>query len=235
MWAAIDLMGGRAVTLVQGRPGEKKVWDESPIQLARKWREAGADGLHLVDLDAALGSGSNAGAARKIISESSIPVEIGGGVRSVEIADRWLEAGAARVVLGTLAFTDPAAARAVIDAHGPERVVAAADYRDGMVVTRGWRENQAVPVVAGAKRLESQGFRNLLTTDVTRDGMGLGPDVDTVRELSRATGMKIVASGGIRDVRDLLDLERAGADGAVLGKALYEGTLDIADARGRLA
>lgn len=235
MWAAIDLMEGRAVTLVQGKPGEKKVWEESPFRLAKRWRDEGADGLHVVDLDAALGKGSNAEAARRIIRESSIPVQIGGGVRGAENASGWLTIGAARVVLGTLVFSDPAAARVVVDTHGTERVVAAADYREGVIVTRGWKESQAVPVIVGAKRLESQGFRNLLTTDVSRDGTGSGPDVATVRELSRATTMRIIASGGIRDVQDLLELEQAGADGVIVGRALYEGTLALADAKRRLA
>jgi phosphoribosylformimino-5-aminoimidazole carboxamide ribotide isomerase len=235
LWAAIDLMGGSAVTLVQGRANEKTVWDESPLRLAERWQDEGAFGLHLVDLDAAFGTGTNAEVARRIIRGSRVPVQVGGGIRSAEAAGTWLRDGASRVVLGTVAFSDPAAARSIVGAHGTEKVIVAADYRDGMIVTRGWKESQGIPIVAAAKRLEAQGFRNLLTTAVGRDGMKSGPDVETVRELSVATRMRITASGGIRDVSDLLELKRAGAAAAIVGRALYEETVRLGDARGRVA
>ncbi|MGD0638114.1 MAG: 1-(5-phosphoribosyl)-5-[(5-phosphoribosylamino)methylideneamino] imidazole-4-carboxamide isomerase [Nitrososphaerales archaeon] len=235
LWAAIDLMGGSAVTLVQGRASEKTVWDESPLRFAERWQEEGAFGLHVVDLDAAFGTGTNADVARKIIRGSRVPVQVGGGIRSAEAADGWLRDGASRVVLGTVAFSDPAAARSIVGAHGPEKVIVAADYRDGMIVTRGWKESQGIPIVAAAKRLEAQGFRNLLTTAVGRDGMKSGPDVATVMELSLETRMRITASGGIRDVSDLLELKRAGAAAAIVGRGLYEETVRLGDAKGRVA
>ncbi len=143
-------------------------------------------GCTSIDLDAALGTGSNAETVRRIIGESRTPVQVGGGIRSTKMAGGWLEDGAARVVLGTLAFSDPAAARSLVESYGPDRVVVAADYREGMIVTKGWKESQGIPIVVGAKRLEAQGFQNLLTTAVGRDGMRSGPDVATVRELSLA-------------------------------------------------
>ena len=234
LWAAIDLMGGSAVTLVQGRPGEKTVWAEDPLLLARRWQDEGADGLHLIDLDAALGTGSNRETALRIIRETGLPVEVGGGVRSVESARAWLGDGAARIILGTLAFSDPTAGRSLVETHGADRVVVAADYRDGMIVTRGWTESQGVSVLAGAKNLEEQGFVNLLTTAVGRDGTSAGPDLATVRELAATTRMKVIASGGIRDALDVEELARAGACGAVLGRALYEGTVRLTDAKRRL-
>jgi phosphoribosylformimino-5-aminoimidazole carboxamide ribotide isomerase len=235
LWAAIDLMEGSAVTLVQGRARERTIWDESPLRFAERWQDEGAHGLHVVDLDAAFGTGSNAEVARRIIKESRVPVQVGGGIRSAEAADGWLGDGASRVVLGTLAFSDPAAAQSIVGAHGPQKVIVAADYRDGMIVTRGWKESHGIPIVAAAKGFEAQGFRNLLTTAVGRDGMKSGPDVATVGELVHATRMKITASGGIRDIRDLLDLERAGAAAAIIGRALYEGTVKLGDAKGRVA
>jgi phosphoribosylformimino-5-aminoimidazole carboxamide ribotide isomerase len=235
LWAAIDLMGGSAVTLFQGTATRRTTWDESPTRLARRWQDEGADGLHIIDLDAALGIGSNRETAHRIITESRIPVQVGGGVRSGRMAEEWLEGGAARVVVGTLAFSDPAAARELIEAHGAESVVVAADYRDGKIVTKGWKDSQDLAVAAGAKRLEAQGFRHLLTTAVERDGTGLGPDVSTVRELSRVTQMEIMASGGIRDARDILELKRAGAGAAVIGRALYEGTLKLSETKRGLA
>jgi phosphoribosylformimino-5-aminoimidazole carboxamide ribotide isomerase len=231
LWAAIDLMEGSAVTLVQGRADERTVWEESPLQLAKRWQDEGADGLHIIDLDAAFGRGSNAETIRRVIVESKVPVQVGGGMRSEKVASGWLEAGAARVIVGTLAFSDPAAARGLVETHGAERVVVAADYREGMIVTKGWKESQGIPIVVGARRLEGEGFKNLLTTAVGRDGMRSGPDVATIRELSLATRMKILASGGIRDLRDLVDLERAGAQGAIIGRALYEETISLAEAK----
>ncbi len=235
LWAAIDLMGGSAVTLVRGVADERTVWAESPLQFARRWREEGADGLHVIDLDAAFGIGSNAETARRIIKESTVPVQMGGGVRSGKAATGWLKDGAARVILGTLAFSEPRVARALLEDHGAQRVVVAADYRDGTIVTKGWKESEGVPVVAGAKKLEAQGFRNLLATSVGRDGKGFGPDVATVRRLTLETRLRVIASGGIRDVGDVLELQRAGASAAVIGRALYEGTFKLAEARKRLA
>jgi len=235
LWAAIDLMGGSAVTLVQGRAKEKTVWNGSPVRLAERWQDEGAFGLHVVDLDAAFGTGSNAEVARKIIKGSRVPVQVGGGIRSAKAADAWLGDGASRVILGTLAFSDPAAAESIVGAHGPAKVIVAADYSDGIIVTRGWKESQGIPVITAAQRLEAHGFRNLLTTAVGRDGMKLGPDVAMVRELSVATRMKITASGGIRDINDLLDLERAGAAAAIIGRALYEETVILGDAKWRVA
>lgn len=188
LWAAIDLMGGSAVTLVQGKAADRTVWDQSPLRFAERWQDEGAHGLHLVDLDAAFGTGSNAEVARRIIKEARVPVQVGGGIRSVEAADGWLEDGASRVVVGTLAFSDPAAARSIVDAHGAEKVIVAADYKDGVIVTRGWRESQGIPIVTAARRLEAEGFTNLLSTAVGRDGMRSGPDVATVEELAHATG-----------------------------------------------
>src|ERR1700722_17978948 len=231
LWAAIDLLGGSAVTLVQGRADERTVWEESPLQLARRWRDEGADGLHIIDLDAAFGTGSNGETIRAVIKESGVPVQLGGGMRSAKTASAWLEAGAARVILGTLAFSEPAAARGLVETHGPERVVVAADYREGIIVTRGWKESQGIPIIAGAKRLEGEGFRNLLPPAAGSGGMGSVPDVEIVRELSLATRMKILASGGIRDIRDLVELGRAGASAAVIGRALYEETVSLAEAK----
>ncbi len=234
LWAAIDLLGGAAVTLVQGRADEKTVWNASPLEFAGRWQDAGADGLHVIDLDAAFGSGSNREVVARIVRESSVPVQVGGGIRSAEAARQWLEAGASRVVLGTLVFGEPNAAKELIEAHGAERLVAAADYRDGEIVTRGWKESQGIGVLQAVMSLEAQGFRNLLATSVGRDGTESGPDIATVEQLSSVTKMKVMASGGIRDVEDLARLEGAGAWATVIGRALYEGRVELAEARRRV-
>jgi phosphoribosylformimino-5-aminoimidazole carboxamide ribotide isomerase len=235
LWAAIDLMGGSAVTLVRGEANERTVWAARPLEFAQRWQGEGADGLHVIDLDAAFGTGSNSETARRIIKESRVPVQVGGGVRSQRAASGWLEAGAARVILGTLAFSDPAAARTLLEAHGAESVVVAADYREGRIVTNGWKDSEGMGVVSGAKKLQREGFTNLLTTAVGREGTASGPDVATVRRLSTETRLKVIASGGIRDVGDVLELKEAGASAAVIGRALYDGTFKLAEAKRRLA
>ena len=130
-----------------------------------------------------------------------------------------------------MAFSDQAAAQRLVENHGAERVVAAADYNDGFILTRGWKESHPMPVLEGARRLEALGFKIMLTTAVGRDGMGNGPDVGTLRDLTHATRMRVIASGGIRDSLDLVELERAGASAAIIGRALYEGTVRLSDAK----
>jgi phosphoribosylformimino-5-aminoimidazole carboxamide ribotide isomerase len=235
LWAAIDLMDGSVVTLVQGRASDKTVWKEEPRHLAERWQTEGADGLHLIDLDAAFDSGSNRETILNIIEGSKIPVQVGGGVRSEEAARGWLENGARRVVIGTMAYSQPSVLARLLELYGPERMVVAADYRDGEIVTKGWKEGQGISLETAAKNFERAGVTTLLATAVGRDGMGSGPDIETMRKLIHATGLSIVASGGIRDVRDLIQLEEAGAAGAVIGKALYEETLRLPEAKRSLA
>lgn len=235
LWAAIDLMGGSAVTLVQGRPEAKTVWDENPLDFARRWQAEGADGIHIVDLDAAFGTGSNESLVSAIVAAVEIPVELGGGMRTLERAQRWLREGVARVVIGTIAYRDPGVLRTLIESCGADKVVVAADYRDDDVVTKGWKEGQGITVMEAAKMFEGAGVRNLLTTCVGRDGMGSGPDVETVTRLVGQTDIGIIASGGIRNVADLRSLERAGARGAVVGRALYDGGVKLTEIRRGMA
>jgi phosphoribosylformimino-5-aminoimidazole carboxamide ribotide isomerase len=234
LWAAIDLMEGSVVTLVQGRATEKTRWKDDPVRLAERWEAEGAHGLHIIDLDAALERGSNKETVLKIIKNAKVPVQVGGGMRSENIARGWLESGAGRIVIGTMAYSQPSVLAKLLDSYGPERVVVAADYKDGEIVTRGWTEGQGISVEAAAKRFERAGVTNLLTTSVGRDGMGAGPDTETVRTLAGSTGMGIIASGGIRDLEDLERLQEAGARGAIIGRALYEGSVKLSETNGRI-
>lgn len=231
LWAAIDLMGGSAVTLIQGRAADSTVWKGNPLQLAERWENEGADGIHIIDLDAAFEKGSNEEAIEKIIEIVGVPVQVGGGVRTEERARDWLESGAARIIIGTMAYTKPRVLRSLLGAFGPDRVVVAADYKDGEIVTRGWKEGQGTAVEAAARAFEQMGVKHLLTTSVGRDGTGSGPDLEIVKILVRETRMGIIASGGIRDLKDLRSLEEAGAQGAIIGRALYEGTIMLSEAR----
>ncbi len=229
LWAAIDIMGGSVVTLVQGRPEDKTVWKGTPVEFARRWQGEGADGIHVIDLDAALGTGNNVRVVSEIVDAVEIPVELGGGIRSALSAREWLDRGVGRVVLGTMAYRQPEELKEILSASGAEKVVVAADYRDGDVVVKGWREGEGMSVFAAAQMLEKAGVTNLLATSVGRDGMAQGPDVETVRRLSAEAKMEIIASGGIRDLGDLISLGRAEANAAVVGRALYDGGVKLGE------
>ena len=232
LWAAIDLLGGSVVTLKQGNESEKTVWKEGAVELAGRWEREGADGLHIIDLDAAFGKGSNRETILGIVKNAKIPVEVGGGVRSAAAADSWLAAGVARVIVGTLAYNEPETLSALLIAHGAEKIVVASDYRDSRVVTRGWATSQDVSVLAAAMRLEAAGVVNLLTTAVGRDGMATGPDLDTLKVVCAfSKKLKVLASGGIRNLHDLVEIERGGAAGAVIGRALYDGSVELAEVK----
>ena len=232
LWAAIDLLSGSVVTLKQGKEEMKTTWEEGALEVAARWESEGADGLHIIDLDAAFGKGSNSKTISTILERAKIPVEVGGGVRSRAAAESWLGAGAARVIVGTLAYKEPGTLSELLKQQGPEKIVVASDYSDGKVVTSGWTASQGVGVLEAARRFEEAGVLNLLTTAVGRDGMAAGPDLDTLKVLcALSKKLRILASGGIRSLHDLIEIERRGAAGAVIGRALYDGTVELGDAK----
>ena len=235
LWAAIDLLSGSVVTLKQGKEEMKTTWEEGAVEVAQRWESEGADGLHIIDLDAAFGKGSNSKTISKILERAKIPVEVGGGVRSRAAADSWLESGAARVILGTLAYKEPETLSGLLSERGPEKIVVASDYADGKVVTSGWTANEGVGVLEAARRFEAAGVVNLLATAVGRDGMATGPDLETLRVVCAfSKKLKVLASGGIRSLHDLVEIEGRGAKGAVVGRALYDGGVDLGEARAAL-
>jgi len=235
LWAAIDLLSGSVVTLKQGKEELKTTWEEGAVDVAARWEREGADGLHIIDLDAAFGKGSNSRTIAKIIEGAKIPVEVGGGVRSRAAAESWLESGAARVILGTLAYKEPETLSGLLMQSGPEKIVVASDYADGKVVTSGWTASQDVGVLEAARRFEAAGVVNLLATAVGRDGMATGPDLETLRVICvLSKRLKVVASGGIRNLHDLIEIESRGAAGAVIGRALYDGSIELGDAKAAL-
>lgn len=232
LWAAIDLLSGSAVTLKQGKEEMKTTWEKEPVEIAARWEREGADGLHIIDLDAAFGKGSNSKMISKILERAKIPVEVGGGVRSRAAADSWLESGASRVILGTLAYEEPETLSALLSKEGPEKIVVASDYSDGKVVASGWTASQGVGVLEAARRFEAAGVVNLLATAVGRDGTATGPDLDTLTAICAfSKRLKVLASGGIRNLHDLFEIEGRGAAGAVIGRALYDGSIELADAK----
>jgi len=232
LWAAIDLLSGSVVTLKQGKEEQKTTWEEGAVEVAARWEKEGADGLHIIDLDAAFGKGSNSKTISTILERAKIPVEVGGGVRSNTAAVSWLESGASRVILGTLAYKEPETLAELLKQQGPEKIVVASDYVDGRVVTSGWTTSQDMSVLAAARRFEAAGVLNLLTTAVGRDGMATGPDLDTLKVLCAfSKNLKVLASGGIRNLHDLVEIESRGATGAVIGRALYDGGVELGEAK----
>jgi phosphoribosylformimino-5-aminoimidazole carboxamide ribotide isomerase len=227
IWAAIDLHRGRAVTLVRGEMERATTWDGDPRETAKRWASEGADGLHIVDLDAVFDTGSNLSVVRDIVAQSRVPVELGGGIRSEEDARSRLGMGVSRVILGTLAYREPETLSRLLCEYGPDRIVVAADYRDGILVTKGWRESEGVRLIDALRRFEAAGAATALVTSVGNDGTGSGPDIETLRSVCASTRLRILGSGGVRDVRDLEAMRRAGAAGAVLGRALYQGTISL--------
>lgn len=225
VYPAVDLRGGRVVQLVGGRPEDECVSLPDPVAVARHWVEDGFRALHVVDLDAALGTGSNRDAIQAILAAVDVPVQVGGGVRDDDTADALLDAGAVRVIVGTRAVEDRPWLEALAT-RWPGRIVVAADIRDGLVVTRGWTEGTGLEAAALLEHLAPLPLAGILVTDVSREGRMQGVDADRFAALVAATHHPLLASGGIRDIDDLHELARRGVAGAVLGMALYTGAID---------
>ena len=224
-YAAIDLRGGNAVQLVGGRLDTERISLPDPVDVARRWTAAGFQALHVIDLDAALGTGHNRALIRSIIEAVAVPVQVGGGIRDDGSADELLEAGAARVIVGTRAIEDEAWRRALVRRH-ENRVVVAADVRGYNIVTRGWTEETTLRADDFLRILSHEPLAAVLVTDVGREGQMVGVDVAKFEKLVQASSHALLAAGGIRDRRDLWALESVGVAGAILGMALYTGAID---------
>jgi len=224
---AVDIQQGRAVRLFEGRPELETVYFEDPLEAALHWQAQGARFLHLVDLDAATGRGENRAVIRRIAEWLEVPFEVGGGVRSLETAQGLLELGAKRVVVGTVAVKRPEVLTAMLEAFGPERVVVSLDARGLEVVVSGWAEGTAQDATELALRTHEAGVRTLIYTDVRRDGTLQGLDLEVVARVREAWPGFLIAGGGIASDADLEGLQRLGVEGAITGKALYEGRIDL--------
>jgi len=231
LYPAIDLLAGRAVRLRQGKFDDVTVYSDRPWDLAASWAQAGATILHVVDLDAARGMGTNADVVARIRESAGLPVQLGGGIRSAQAARRAIDAGADRVVLGTVAVRDPTAAEAICAAH-PGRVVVAVDAREGKVAVAGWTEASEISPADLGRRASAWGAAALLYTDVSRDGLETGPDLPGTRALAQAIEIPVLASGGVSSLADLRALAtiRPALLGAIVGRALLEGRFSVADA-----
>lgn len=222
---AVDLKGGRCVQLVGGRPDDERVSLPDPVSVARGWTDLGFDTIHVVDLDAALGSGDNAAIIERIVRETPAELQVGGGIRDDERADTLLEAGFARIVVGTRALDDPKWLEALV-ARWPRRVMVAVDTREGLILRKGWTEATALRVDAYLPELASLPLAGVLSTDVGREGRLAGIDRDGCRMVIEASPHPVWISGGITTMGELAFLEDSGAAGVVLGMAVYAGALD---------
>jgi phosphoribosylformimino-5-aminoimidazole carboxamide ribotide isomerase len=230
---AVDIRGGKAVRLAQGDYSRETVYDADPLDAARRWADAGASRLHLVDLDAAKsGETMNRDIVVRIARELDIPVDIGGGVRSVNVARDYLDAGVQWVIVGTAAVTDPEFVREVADAY-PDRVILGIDAHDGMVKTAGWVQSTKVRAVELAQSFSDVKIAAIIYTDISRDGVGGGVDLEGTLRMAKEGPFPVIASGGVHDAADIIRVASRFTDGiagVIVGRALYEGTLTLEDA-----
>ena len=230
---AIDIKGGRCVRLKQGRLNEETVFSDVPEQMAVKWFDMGAERLHIVDLDGAVqGRPVNRDIIRNIVNAIPIPVELGGGIRDMEALDAYVDLGLSYVILGTVAYKDPEFVNSAC-VRFPGKIILGIDARDDRIAVEGWTEDADITPVNMARQFEGSGISAIIYTDIHRDGMRTGPDIDGTRALAKAIKTPVIASGGISgisDVRDIVPLESDGVIGMITGRALYDGSLDLAEA-----
>ncbi len=227
LYPAIDIRNGRCVRLLQGKDAHTTVYGQDPVAVAESWVQKGAKRLHVVDLDGAFeGIPKNKGIIREIIQRTGIPIQIGGGIRSLEAAEEWLDAGAHRIVLGTSAVKQPELIATLAEKYG-ERIVVSLDCWEGMICLDGWVENSDLEAAAYANRLYGMGIRTIVYTDITRDGTLEGPNLEELINMQEKTQMNIIASGGVSGEADVRALARIGVYGVIIGKALYEGKVTL--------
>jgi phosphoribosylformimino-5-aminoimidazole carboxamide ribotide isomerase len=234
---AIDLRGGKCVRMQQGDPTTESTYDGDPVERAKAFVQAGAQRLHVIDLDGAFGSGENLAAVQAICEAVDVPVQTGGGLRAVKHAEAALAAGAAQIILGTLLVEDERLSRHIIGRF-PGKVIAGIDARGSQVATHGWQERTPVDRDALVRRVAQWGISRIIFTEIRRDGMGEGYDIDALNAVANAAEVTITASGGARNIDDLQILKRSvplTVDSCIVGSALYKGTLDLKDAMAAVA
>lgn len=230
IFPAIDLYDGKAVRLYKGDYNQMTVYSDRPLEVARAFEAAGAKHLHIVDLAGARdGTTPNLDTVCALKKSTSLFCEIGGGIRNMDIVDRYIDAGLDRVILGTAAVTDPAFAEAAAKKYG-DKIAVGVDLRDGYVAVKGWTERSDETAIDFCKKMQSIGINTLICTDISRDGAMQGTNVDLYRTLSAELHMQIIASGGVSSIADIRALRALDIYGAIVGKAYYTGAVDIAEA-----
>ena len=234
IYPAIDLKDGQCVRLVQGKAENKTVYSSDPGSMAYSFQSQGAEWLHVVDLDGAFeGQPRNTQAIKQIADRIDIPFQVGGGLRRKQDVETVLEMGASRVIIGTRAVTSPAFVEELLKAFGPDRIVLGLDARDGMVAIEGWVEKSSLRAVEFGQSMYELGVKTAIYTDVARDGLLQGPNLDAIRQMVQQTGLQVIASGGVStvdNIKQLRDMGSQGVSGAIIGKALYDGKINLVDA-----
>jgi len=227
---AIDLINGKVVRLSKGKAETAKFYNYSPTEAALEWKAQGAKRLHIIDLDATFGKGSSLFVVADVARDAGVPVQVGGGIRSVAAAEKLLKSGISYVILGSLAFSDPEAITTIQAGFGKERVIVALDNEGGQVMVNGWKCAACLALPDALERFAKMGVKTFLITSIAQDGMLQGPDLPTLKEACKYPGVEVIAAGGISGLEDLKALKRIGAAGVVVGKALYEGRFTLKEA-----
>jgi len=232
---AIDLMEGNVVRLYKGDPKNKTIYSDNPVEIAKKWESAGADILHIVDLDATLGRGQNLKIIQEISNNTSLPLQVAGGLRTEEKISKVLDF-ASRAVIGTIAMQLKESEQEnilgdFIRTFGNERIVISIDHIDGKIVTHGWQTNTGIDLYDATNEFVKYGFTEFLTTNVSKDGTLEGPDIDSLKKICQLDNCNVIASGGISKMQDIHDVNEINPFGVILGKALYEGLVSVEEAK----
>jgi phosphoribosylformimino-5-aminoimidazole carboxamide ribotide isomerase len=225
-------MNGKIVRLSRGDPKTAKVYDQfgSPLETAKRWRDEGAGKLHIIDLDAAFGNGNNHSVISEIAANIALPIQVGGGIRSFETAASLFKTGISQVILGALAFSEESATEKIQKQFGADSVIVALDNKEGRVMVEGWKTATAQSVNDALEKFINLGAKTFLITSIAQDGMLSGPDLKTLKQACKYPNAKIIAAGGIGNINDLTSLKSIGVEGAVIGKALYEGKFTLKEA-----
>ena len=230
---AIDLMNGKIVRLTRGEAKTAKIYESqfgTPVEAAKRWRDEGANKLHIIDLDAAFALGNNHSVIAEIAKNVKLPIQVGGGIRNFETIEKLFQSGISQVILGALAFSDPSAIGKIQKRFGAESVIVALDNKDGQIMVEGWKTATAMTVDDALEKYTSLSVRHFLITSIAQDGMLTGPDLQTLSQATLYPNAKIIAAGGIGSIGDLAALKEIGVEGAVIGKALYEGRFTLKEA-----
>jgi phosphoribosylformimino-5-aminoimidazole carboxamide ribotide isomerase len=231
VYPAIDLRGGKVVRLKQGDPARLTAYSDDPAETARRWLEAGAAWLHVVNLDGAFGESEDVNlSALEAILELGARVQFGGGMRSLDAVARALDLGVNRAILGTIAVENPDLVAQALARFGAEKIAVGIDARDGLARTRGWQADSGIPALDLARQMRTLGLRTVIFTDVSRDGLGGGLNLAATQELADASGLDVIASGGVHTLDDVRAVKEAGLAGVIIGRALYDGTVELGEA-----
>jgi len=230
IYPAVDVKEGRCVRLVQGEFDKVTVYSDNPVEMALKWEQLGAQYLHVVDLDGArTGHVQNIPTISEMAVKLGIPLQMGGGIRTIEMIETILWKGIHRVILGTSAVKDPNLVKNALKSFG-DSIAIGIDAKDGMVAIEGWAKTSEFTAIGFAKKMEELGAKTIIYTDISRDGMLAGPNLKAMEEMVNAVGIEVIASGGVSNIDDIKNLKEVGVSGVIVGKALYTGDLDLKEA-----